>query len=169
MTYKLFREDEQGLHPLFIDKALTLPEGVWIDARAVDDEHLPKDDDGYMLFDLHTQFMLRRQEQRPRAADINRATLNGERWMQMRKGRAYDLGLSSANRVLPFAHHPGWHTCREQSLIGVNMEGKVWRQCVICEEDTHIRHMNINGLTKESHAVEWYISSRLMIVGIKGR
>ena len=168
-VYKLLRQGKRGtLHPLFIDSIQVLPIGQWLDARAPDDIALQYCGSGFALIDLTRQRPTVFQDHKPRRKQIEQATMNRCRWVEVTHGKqgrmVYDIGLSSDGQVIRFAHRPGWHTCREPMLPGVNMTGKVWAECLIPADDCEVVHRNINGMTAKSQPVEWLISQKIMIV-----
>lgn len=170
-TYKLLRQDADGLHPLFIDSAMTLDIGKWYDAVAPDWQTLNGLADGYHMIQMHYQNEGNKYtSEKPSALDVESSTLLQARWVEVRTGKrgrhVYDLGIDSNGHVTRFAHRPGWHSSREPNLPGVNMDGKVWAECLIPADDYTIRHMNINGMTAKSQPVEWYISAKIRIVRI---
>lgn len=170
-TYKLLRQDADGLHPLFIDSTMTLEAGKWYDAVAPDWQTLCGLTDGYHMIQMHyLNEGNKHTSEKPSAPDVESATLLQARWVEVRTGKRgrhiYDLGIDSNGHVLRFAHRPGWHSSREPNLPGVNMDGKVWAECEIPAYDCYIRRMNINGMTAKSQPVEWYISDRIKIVRV---
>lgn len=166
-TYKLLRQKSDGLHPLFIDSAMVLPIGEWIEAQAPNDLALQYVGTGFALIDLTRQRPTLMQVRRPRPREVEQATANRCRWVevtQTRQGRhVYDLGLGSNGQVMRFAHRPGWHTSAEPQLPGVKMEGKVWAECLIPADEYTIHRANVSGLTATREPPEWYISQRLLI------
>ena len=155
------------LHPLFIDNCRCLPMNQWIEARAPSDEVMRDVPTGFALIDLIRQGIVEMQAKRPTREQVKRCQLRFCRWVERRdNGHLYDLGISSDGQVTPFAHRPGWHTCREPILPGVNMDGKVWAECLIPADDCEVVHRNINGMTANSQPVEWLISQKLMIIKI---
>ena len=169
-TYKLLRRDEVGLHPLFIDKFVCLPMCEWINAKSPSDDALSYEPEGYSLIHLYHQRVMDRRSKKPTAEEVSRACVRFCRWVEIRQNKqrrkVYDLGISSNGQVIRFSHHPGWHSSATPSLPTVNMDGKVWAECLIPANDYTIRHMNINGMTAKSQPVEWYISNMIMIVKI---
>ena len=170
-TYKLLRREADGLHPLFIDSAQVLPIGEWIEARAPDTHNAILTSDGYHCVNMITNKKAMWLSRMPTRLEVIAATMTGKRWIQVtfdKRGRRryYDLGLATNGQVLRFAHRPGWHSSAEPVLPGVNMEGKVWAECLIPADDYTIRHMNINGMTAKSQPIDWYISKRIMITRI---
>jgi len=167
-VYKLFRQEADGLHPLFIDAGMVLPIGQWIDARAPDDIALQYVGTGFALIDLQRQRPLVMQDRRPRRNQVTKATHDGCRWVEVEQGKhgrkVYDIGIGSTGQVLRFAHRPGWHTSAHPSLPAVDMTGKVWAECLIPADDYYILHRNISGLSRGHEAVDWYISKKLLIV-----
>ena len=132
-------------------------------------------EEGYHLFDMKDQMIygdtdpFASSATRPPNDTIKYAIRRGWRPIEVKKDkrgrrRVYDLGISSDGQVIPFAHRPGWHTCREPILPGVNMDGKVWAECLIPADDCEVVHRNINGMTANSQPVEWLISQKLMII-----
>lgn len=167
-VYKLFRQEADGFHPLFIDRDMVLPIGQWIEARAPDDIALQYVGTGFALIDLQRQRPLIMQDRRPRRNQVNKATHDGCRWVEVEQGKhgrkVYDIGIGSTGQVLRFAHRPGWHTSAQPSLPAVDMTGKVWAECLIPADDYYILHRNISGLSRGHEAVDWYISKKLLIV-----
>lgn len=169
-TYKLLRQDtDRCLHPLFIDRAMVMSIGEWLIARAPDTSKAG-DDEGYYLMSIRPSSIVFYRQQKPRMPQIVSATIAGQRWIEVRQGkrgkRIYDLGLDSNGSVTRFAHRPGWHSSAESCLPGVNMDGKVWAECLIPADDYYIRRMSINGMTAKSQPVEWYISQKIMITKV---
>ena len=166
-TYKLLRKKSDGLHPLFIDADMVLPVGQWIDARAPDDIAIQYVGTGFALIDLQRHRPLIMQDRRPRQSQVNQATCNGCRWVEVEQGKygrkVYDIGIGSTGQVLRFAHRPGWHTSAQPSLPAVDMTGKVWAECLIPADDYYILHRNISGLSRDHEAVDWYRSTKLFI------
>jgi hypothetical protein len=167
-VYKLFRQEADGLHPLFIDADMVLPIGQWIEARAPDDISIQYVGTGFALIDLQRQRPLIMQDRRPRRNQVTKATHDGCRWVEVEQGKhgrnVYDIGIGSTGQVLRFAHRPGWHTSAQPSLPSVDMTGKVWAECQIPADDYYILHRNISGLSRGHEAVDWYISEKLLIV-----
>lgn len=167
-VYKLFRQEADGLHPLFIDRDMVLPIGEWIEARAPNDIALQYVGTGFALIDLQRQRPLIMQDRRPRRNQVTKATYDGCRWVEVEQGKhgrkVYDIGIGSTGQVLRFAHRPGWHTSAQPSLPAVDMTGKVWAECLIPADDYYILHRNISGLSRGHEAVDWYISKKLLIV-----
>lgn len=167
-VYKLFRQEADGLHPLFIDADMVLPIGQWIEARAPDDIAIQYVGTGFALIDLQRQRPLIMQDRRPRRNQVTKATHDGCRWVEVEQGKhgrkVYDIGIGSTGQVLRFAHRPGWHTSAQPSLPAVDMTGKVWAECLIPADDYYILHRNISGLSRGHEAVDWYISKKLLIV-----
>ena len=169
-VYKLFRQEADGLHPLFIDRDMVLPIGEWIEARAPDDIALQYVGTGFALIDLQRQRPLIMQDRRPRRNQVTKATHDGCRWVEVEQGKhgrkVYDIGIGSTGQVLRFAHRQGWHTSAQPSLPAVDMAGKVWAECLIPADDYYTLHRNINGLSKEHGAIDWFISQRIMITKV---
>lgn len=169
-VYKLFRQEADGLHPLFIDREQRLPIGEWIEARAPDDIALQYVGIGFALIDIRTQRPLMMQDRKPRRNQIVKASHDCCRWVEVRQGRkgrkVYDIGIGSDGQVLAFAHRPGWHTSAEPRLPAVDMTGKVWAECLIPADDHYTLHRNLNGLSKEHGAIDWFISQRIMITKV---
>ena len=169
-VYKLFRQEADGLHPLFIDRDMVLPIGEWIEARAPNDIALQYVGTGFALIDLQRQRPLIMQDRRPRRNQVTKATHDGCRWVEVEQGKhgrkVYDIGIGSTGQVLRFAHRPGWHTSAQPSLPAVDMTGKVWAECLIPADDYYTLHRNLNGLSKEHGAIDWFISQRIMITKI---
>lgn len=167
-VYKLFRQESDGLHPLFIDADMVLPIGQWIDARAPDDISLQYVGTGFALIDLQRQRPLIMQDRRPRRNQVTKATQDGCRWVEVVQGKhgrkVYDIGIGSTGQVLRFAHRPGWHTSAQPSLPAVDMIGKVWAECRIPADEYYTLSRSINGLSRGHEAVDWYISKKLLIV-----
>lgn len=167
-AYKLLSVKPDGLHPLFIDSAMVLPIGEWIEARAPDDLALQYVPQGFALIDLRTQRPLIMQDRRPRRAEVNKATMDGCRWVEVRQTRqgrhVYDIGIGTTGQVLRFAHRPGWHTSAEPRLPAVSMEGKTWAEVLIPADDYYQLHRNISGLSRDHVPVDWYISKKIYIV-----
>ena len=166
-VYKLFRRDDKGLHPLFIDRELILPTGEWLEARAPDIEKLGALGEGYYLVSMPTK-CYGISDERPNRFEIAGATHIKNRWIEIAKDkkgnrRYYDLGVGSNGQVLRFAHRPGWHSSATPSLPGVNMEGKVWAECLIPADDYYILHRNVSGVSKTHEPIDWYISQKLLI------
>ncbi len=166
-TYKLLRKEELGLHSLFIGSRRCLPMNSWIEAWAPCDEVLKDLPTGFALISIPHQFVVTIQSKRPTAYQVNHDQIRFCRWVEVRETkrgtRIYDLGISSDGRVMPFAHRPGWHTSAEPVLPGVNMDGKVWAECLIPKKGTYIHRVNVSGLTKHHEPLEWYISQKLYI------
>ena len=166
-VYKLFRQEADGLHTLFIDRDMVLPIGEWIEARAPDDISLQYVGTGFALIDLQRQRPLIMQDRRPRRNQVNQATYNGCRWVEVTQGKrgrhVYDLGIGSDGAVQRFAHRPGWHTSAKPSLPSVDMTGKVWAECLIPADDYYIHRVNVSGLTAHHDPLKWYISTKLFI------
>lgn len=169
-TYKLLRQESDGLHPLFIDSAMVLPIGEWISARAPDDLALQYVPTGFALIDLARQRPLIMQDRRPRRDQVNKATRDGCRWVEVTQGRqgrhVYDIGIGTTGQVLRFAHRPGWHTSATPSLPAVSMEGKVWAEVMIPTEGTYQLHRPISGLSRDHEPVDWYISREMLITRV---
>ena len=167
-TYKLLRRDYFGIHTLFIDADMVLPIGEWIEARAPDDIALQYVGTGFALIDLQRQRPLIMQDRRPRRNQVNQATCNGCRWVevtQSKRGRhVYDLGIGSDGAVQRFAHRPGWHSSATPSLPAVDMTGKVWAECLIPADDYYTLHRNVSGLSRTHEPIDWYISKKIFIV-----
>ena len=168
-VYKLFRQDADGLHPLFIDRDMVLPIGEWIEARAPSEEQLRELPEGYHMIQMHyTDEGNKYTTDRPSALEIDSATLLRARWVEIRQGKrgrkVYDLGLATNGQVLRFAHRPGWHTSLTTSLPAVSMNGKVWAECEIPADDYYRLHRNISGLSKTHEPIDWLISNKLFIV-----
>ena len=143
-VYKLFRQESDGLHPLFIDRDMVLPIGEWIEARAPNDIALQYVGTGFALIDL--------TRQRPLL------------WVEVSNGKTYDIGIGSDGQVLRFAHRPGWHSSATPSLPAVDMTGKVWAECLIPADDYYTLHRNVSGLSRTHEPIDWYISQKLLIV-----
>ena len=79
-VYKLFRRDEVGIHPLFIDKYLCLPIGEWITARAPSDDVMKDVPTGYALIDLIRQSIVEMQAKRPTREQVKCYQLRFCRW-----------------------------------------------------------------------------------------
>ena len=171
-VYKLFRQEADGLHPLFIDREQRLPIGVWLTAWAptiTDDTEV-----GYHLFSMSDEMLYGDKE--PFASSVTRipndtikyAIRRGWRPIEIRKGKRkrliYDIGIGSDGQVLRFAHRPGWHTSAEPRLPSVDMTGKVWAECLIPADDYYIHRVNVSGLTRDNEPLEWYISQKIFIV-----
>ena len=169
-VYKLFRQEADGLHPLFIDRDMVLPIGEWIEARAPNDIALQYVGTGFALIDLTRQRPLLMQDRRPRRNQVTKATNDGCRWVEVEQGKhgrkVYDIGIGSDGQVLHFAHRPGWHSSATPSLPAVDMTGKVWTECLIPADDYYTLHRNLNGLSKEHGAIDWFISQRIMITKV---
>ena len=167
-VYKLFRQEADGLHPLFIDREHRLPIGEWIEARAPDDIALQYVGTGFALIDLRTQRPLMMQDRKPRRNQIVKASHDCCRWVEVTQGKhgrkVYDIGIGSDGQVLAFAHRPGWHTSAEPRLPSVDMTGKVWAECMIPADDHYIHRVNVSGLTADHEPLEWYISQKIFIV-----
>ena len=164
-VYKLFRRDEVGIHPLFIDKYLCLPIGEWITARAPSDEVMKDVPTGYALIDLIRQSIVEMQAKRPTREQVKRCQLRFCRWVERRdNGHLYNIGLGSDGQVLAFAHRPGWHLSAEPRLPSVDITGKVWAECLIPADDYYIHRVNVSGLTADHQPLEWYISQKIFIV-----
>jgi hypothetical protein len=168
-TYKLLRQDADGLHPLFIDSAMTLEVGKWYDAVAPDWQTLNGLTDGYHMIQMrYIDEGHKHTSEKPCPIDVESATLLKARWVEVRTGKrgrhVYDLGIDSNGRVTRFAHRPGWHSSREPNLPGVSMDGKVWAECEIPADGFYMRRMSINGMTPVSQPVEWYISTKIRII-----
>lgn len=166
-VYKLFRQEADGLHPLFIDSAMVLPLGEWITARAPDDISLQYVGTGFALIDLQRQRPLIMQDRRPRRNQVTKATADGCRWVEVVQGKrgrkVYDIGLGTDGQVLRFAHRPGWHTSAEPRLPAVDLTGKVWAECLIPVGEYYIHRVNVSGLTAHHEPLEWYISQKIFI------
>ena len=169
-AYKLLSVKPDGLHPLFIDSAMVLPIGEWLTARAPDDIALQYVPTGFALIDLRTQRPLIMQDRRPRRKQINKATHDGCRWVEVRQTRTgrhvYDIGIGTTGQVLRFAHRPGWHTSATPSLPAVSMEGKAWAEVLIPADDHYQLHRNISGLSRTHEPVDWYISRQMLILKV---
>lgn len=166
-VFKLFRQEPDGLHPLFIDSGKVLPIGEWLEARAPNDIAIQYVTTGFALIDLQHQKPLIIQDKRPRRNQITKATCDGCRWVEVSNGHVYNLGLSTDGQVIRFAHRPGWHSCITPRLLPVvNMTGKVWAECLIPSDDHYIFHRNISGLCKDHGPVDWYISQKIMIIKV---
>ena len=169
-VYKLFRQEADGLHPLFIDREQVLPIGEWLTARAPDDIALQYVGTGFALIDLRTQRPLLMQDNRPRRNQIVKASHDRCRWVEVTQGKhgrkVYDIGIGSDGQVLRFAHRPGWHLSAEPRLPAVDMTGKVWAECLIPADDYYIIRRNISGLSRDHEPIEWYISQQMLIVRV---
>ena len=171
-VYKLFRQNDHGiLFPLFIDTKKSVPIGEWVKARAPNDEVLKELDEGYSLIDLPSQTMVAYQRtQKPHRNQVLSASHLQRRWVEVRttkRGRkVYDIGIGSDGQVLHFAHRPGWHSSATPLLPAVDMTGKVWTECLIPADDYYTLHRNLNGLSKEHGAIDWFISQRIMITKV---
>lgn len=163
-VYKLFRQEADGLHPLFIDRDMVLPIGEWIEARAPNDIALQYVGTGFALIDLTRQRPLLMQDRRPRRNQIVKATHDQCRWVEVSNGKTYDIGIGSDGQVLRFAHRPGWHSSATPSLPAVDMTGKVWAECLIPADDYYTLHRNVSGLSRTHEPIDWYISQKLLIV-----
>ena len=166
-TFKLLRRDEIGLHPLFIDSGDVLPIGEWLEARAPTVEATIFINSGFALINTVTQGIVTLTQRKPTPIMVKTACKYRNRWIEVVQSKTgkhvYDIGLATNGQVIRFAHHPGWHSSAEPVLPGVNMDGKVWAECLIPANDYTIRHMNINGMTAKSQPVEWYISQKIFI------
>ena len=169
-VYKLFRQEADGLHPLFIDREQLLPIGEWLTAQAPDDIALQYVGTGFALIDLRTQRPLLMQDNRPRRNQIVKASHDRCRWVEVTQGKhgrkVYDIGIGSDGQVLRFAHRPGWHLSAEPRLPSVDMTGKVWAECLIPANDHYIIRRNISGLSRDREPIEWYISQQMLIVRV---
>ena len=169
-VYKLFRQEADGLHPLFIDREQRLPIGEWIEARAPDDIALQYVGTGFALIDIRTQRPLLMQDHKPRRNQIVKASHDFCRWVEVRHGRqgrkVYDIGIGSDGQVLAFAHRPGWHTSATPSLPAVDMTGKVWAECQIPADNYYIIRRNVSGLSKNHEPIEWLIAQQMLIVRV---
>ena len=169
-VYKLFRQEADGLHPLFIDRDMVLPIGEWIEARAPDDIALQYVGTGFALIDLQRQRPLIMQDRRPRRNQVTKATHDGCRWVEVEQGKyghkVYDIGIGSTGQVLRFAHRPGWHSSATPSLPAVDMTGKVWAECLIPADDYYTVHRNVSGLSSTHEPVDWLISNKIKIVNV---
>ena len=163
-VYKLFRQEADGLHPLFIDRDMVLPIGEWIEARAPNDIALQYVGTGFALIDLTRQRPLLIQDRRPRRKQIVKATHDLCRWVEVSYGNPYDIGIGSDGQVLRFAHRPGWHSSATPSLPAVDMTDKVWAECLIPADDYSIVHRNVSGLSRTHEPIDWYISKKIFIV-----
>lgn len=168
-TYKLLRQDEVGLHPLFIDKFQCLPIGEWIVARAPSNKVIKDVKTGFALIDLVRQGIVEIQTKRPTREQVKRCQLKFRRWVERKSnGHLYDIGLGSDGHVMRFAHRPGWHTSDEPRLPSVDMTGKVWAECLIPADDYYIHKVNVSGLTADHRPIQWYISQKIFIVRVCG-
>ena len=169
-VYKLFRQEADGLHPLFIDREQLLPIGEWLEARAPDDIALQYVGTGFALIDLRTQRPLLMQDNRPRRNQIVKSSHDRCRWVEVTQGKhgrkVYDIGIGSDGQVLRFAHRPGWHLSAEPRMPAVDMTGKVWAECLIPANDHYIIRRNISGLSRDHEPIEWYISQQMLIVRV---
>ena len=167
-TYKLLRQDEDGLHPLFIDRDMVLPVGKWVEARAPTETPLQFVSSGFALIDIKYQRPLLMQDRRPRRSQIVKATAEHCRWVEVTDGNSgrhiYDLGIGSCGHVMRFAHRPGWHSSATPSLPAVDMTGKVWAECLIPAHEYYLYKVNVSGLTATHEPLEWYISQKIFIV-----
>lgn len=163
-VYKLFRQEADGLHPLFIDRDMVLPIGEWIEARAPNDIALQYVGTGFALIDLTRQRPLLMQDRRPRRNQIVKATADRCRWVEVSNGKVYDYGIGTDGQVLRFAHRPGWHSSATPSLPAVDMTGKVWAECLIPADDYYTLHRNVSGLSRTHEPIDWYISQKIFIV-----
>lgn len=166
-TYKLLRHDEEGLHPLFIDKYQYLPMGRWIDAKAPSELTLSYEPEGYSLIHLYHQIVADRRDTKPTFKEVS--SVRFARWVEIRKDkrgrrRYYDIGIGSDGQVLRFAHRPGWHSSATPSLPAVDMTGKVWAECLIPADDYYTVHRNVSGLSRTHEPIDWYISQKIFIV-----
>ena len=166
-TYKLLRFEGDGLHPLFIDAGRVLPIAEWIEAQAPDDLALQYVPTGFALIDMVNQRSVTYQQRRPRPNQVRASGRYRQRWVEVVEGKrghkVYDIGLTSEGRVTRFAHRPGWHSSAAPTLPCVNMEGKVWAECLIPADDYYIHRVNVSGLTKHHEPLEWYISQKIFI------
>jgi len=155
------------LQTIFIDRGLPIPIGEWVTAWAP----IITDDmkDGYYIFNM-TDGMLCYSPQPIPKKMLKHAISIGHRPVEIRQGQrkrlVYDFGLGADGNPLRFAHHPGWHSCREPILNVVNTDGCVWAEVEIPADGYHIRRLNISGITKTREPIEWYISQRLRIVRV---
>lgn len=165
-VYKLFRQEADGLHPLFIDRAKALPIGAWLEARAPNNDAIHWIGKGFALINLKRQVPMLIQSRRPRRDEVMTAIHTDSRWIEVDDGKVYDLGIGSNGLVLRFAHRPGWHSSSTPSLPAVDMRGKVWAECLIPSDDYYILHRNISGLSKGHSPIDWYISQKIFIVRV---
>lgn len=168
-VYKLFRQNEYGiLFPLFIDTRKSVPIGKWVEARAPSDEAIKDIREGYAMIDMIDQMMIAYQVEKPCISQLRDESHYGRRWIQIVEGKrgrkVYDLGISSnGKQVVSFAHRPGWHTSLTPSLPGVNMEGKVWAECLIPADEYYTLHRNVSGLSKTHEPIDWMIAKKIFI------
>lgn len=167
----MFRvSSSNSLRTIFIDRFIDLPIGEWLTARAPRIDPVKLTDGGYSLLSIPSGNVVHHTKQKPRSPQVMSATLAGQRWVEVRHGKRgthyYDIGLGADGKPLTFAHHPGWHSCREPILNVVNTDGCVWAEVEIPADDYHIRRLNISGITKTREPIEWYISERLRIVRV---
>ena len=164
-TYKLLRQNDHGiLFPLFIDTKKSIPIGEWIEARAPTDEAIKDVPEGYALIDLKEQNVIAYTIEKPHPSQVSYQSHLGRRWIQKQGRKVYDLGLATNGQVLRFAHRPGWHSSATPSLPAVDMTGKVWAECLIPADDYYTLHRNVSGLSRTHEPIDWYISSKLLIV-----
>ena len=166
-TYKLLRFEADGLHPLFIDARRVLPIAEWIEAQAPDDLALQYVPTGFALIDMVNQRAVTYQQRRPRPNQVRASGRYRQRWVEIVEGKhgrkVYDLGLATNGQVLRFAHRPGWHSSLTPSLPAVNMDGKVWAECLIPADGYYTLHRNISGLSKTHEPIDWLISKKIFI------
>ena len=170
-VYKLFRRDEVGIHPLFIDKFVCLPMGEWLEAMAPSDDALSYEPEGYSLIHLYHQRAMERRTKKPTSKDVCRACTRFCRWVHIttdKRGKRHyhDLGIGTNGQVLRFAHRPGWHSSATPSLPAVDMTGKVWAECLIPADDYYTLHRNVSGLSRTHEPIDWFISQRIMITKV---
>ena len=167
-VYKLFRQEADGLHPLFIDRDMVLPIGEWLDARAPTEEATIFLTSGFAMVNTKTQGIVALQGKRPTRLQIKVANKYGHRWIEAVQGRygkhIYDFGIGSDGQVLRFTHRPGWHSSAAPSLPAVDMTGKVWAECLIPAADYYTVHRNVSGLSRTHEPIDWYISQKIFIV-----
>ena len=167
-VYKLFRQETDGLHPLFIDRDMVMPIGEWIEARAPGPEATIFLNSGFAMVNMNTQGIVTLQRKRPTRLQVKTACKYGHRWIeavQSKRGKLiYDYGIGSDGQVLRFAHRPGWHSSATPSLPAVDMTGKVWAECLIPADDYYTLHRNVSGLSRTHEPIDWYISQKLLIV-----
>ena len=72
-VYKLFRQESDGLHPLFIDAAQVMPIGEWLEARAPKEEATTFLTSGFAMVNTKTQGIVTLQLHRPTRIQVKLA------------------------------------------------------------------------------------------------
>ncbi len=132
-VYKLMRLGEDGnLYPLFIDSASGIEVGKWYDADSPDLSMLRDMPSGVWLVDYNSREYIsladynrengiKKTGKLPGKDAINRAALEGKRWVSIedteRKQTRYsgetrkynNIGINGSGSVSTFAMRPGWH------------------------------------------------------------